>query len=79
MRFKRKFTLLFLVSWIFAFTAKGELPIARFQYLIDATNRITELLNRNVRPSAEDLEQALSNGCNALAALAIDKDFASAL
>jgi hypothetical protein len=79
MRFKRKLTLLFLVPCLFAFTAKGELPITRFQYLIDATNQITELLNRDVQPSADDLAKALANACNTLGVLFADKDFVLAL
>jgi hypothetical protein len=47
----------------------------RYQYVLDATNRIAELASRSVPPSTEDLAKASSEACFALRQLMEDREF----
>lgn len=53
--------------------------ITRYQYLINATNDIFQLLSSSAQPSPEAVTKALAEACNALKLLLMDEHFAADL
>ena len=68
-----------LIVFILFSNSNVSAQLTRYQYLINATNDIFQLLNSSVQPSPAAVNKALAEACNALKLLIMDEHFAADL
>jgi hypothetical protein len=79
LKLTRELSATLLIVFVLFCNSNLYAQITRYQYLINATNDIFQLLSSSAQPSPEAVNKVLAEACNALKLLLMDEHFATDL